>query len=173
MYFILILDYGNDATFEEFSRSAVLCFQASVCVCVCETEGQPLPEHQGVALKSLLPCQASPPPRGSEGCSTPKVYLLPLGESKLSPAPQPSLLGGSLVPRKGASLLFLPCSSPGQPAASPPLPSLPCPLPLPSQGGMQEALAIRVGRGILSTAGRSRLAAPRVPLQGGKQRILK
>lgn len=77
-----------------------LCF-VSRPLCVCETEGQPLPEHQGVALKSLLPCQASPPPRGSEGCSTPTVYLLPLGESKLSPAPQPSLLGGVSCASKG------------------------------------------------------------------------
>ena len=70
----------------------------SVCVCVCRTEGQPLPEHQGVALKSLLSCQAAP--RGSEGWRAPVAYLLHLGTSKLSSAPQLSLLVGLLCQQR-------------------------------------------------------------------------
>ena len=87
----------------------MLCFQASVCVCVCRTEGQPLPEHQGVALKSLLPRQAAP--RGSEGWRAPMVSLLLLGESKLSSAPQPSLLGSLLCQQRA-------CPSSSSPAAA-------------------------------------------------------
>lgn len=57
--------------------------------------------------------------------------------------PTAFIAGGSLVPTKGVSLLFLPLQQPGQSAASPPLPGLPCLLPMPSPGGGQGALPSR------------------------------
>lgn len=80
-----------------------LCFvSGGVCVCfsVCRTEGQLLP---GVVLKSLLPCQAALK-RGEH------LWFIfsPLGESKLCFT---LIVGESLVPAKGTSLLFLPCNT--------------------------------------------------------------
>lgn len=79
-------------------------------------------------------------------------YLFPLERSKLFSTPQPSLLRGLLCRQEACP------SSSSLPAASPPLPGLPCLLPVPSQGGGRGALFIRVGRATLSTAGRSSLA---------------
>lgn len=90
------------------------------------------------------------------------VHLLPLGESKL-----PLIASKDCVP----PLPLL--QPPGQPAASLLLLGFPYPLPLSSQDGVQEALPIRMSRSILSTTGSSRLATSGLPLQGGKQRLLK
>lgn len=89
-----------------------LCFvsrHVSVCVCVCRTEGQPLPEHQGwspCCLARLLPGALK---------SGGHLWLIfsPWERPSCPPPHSPHCWGGSLVPTKGMSLLFLPCSSQG------------------------------------------------------------
>lgn len=90
---------------------------------LCRTEGQPLPEHQRVPLKSLLPFQGLRSGEDTSSLSSPPgsiQFVLCLTALIAG--------GGSLVPTKGSSLLFLPSNS--QAAATPPLPGSLCPSPV-------------------------------------------
>lgn len=154
-YFLLILDYGNDAAFEDFFPvklcSASRCVPVSVCGW--RAEAQPLPEHQAEALRSPLPHQAAP--MGAAGQRAHMASLLSL-EAPRCPPPHSPHCCGSPMPRKVAPSFSFPSAAF--------LPVLPRFLLLPSHGSTQEALAIRVSRLIL---------CPGLSLQGGKQRVFR
>lgn len=80
-YFVLILDYGNDAAFEDFFLLSCALFPG-VCMCL-----SVLPWHQAEALRSWLPHQAAP--MGAAGWRAHVASLLPLETPHCPPPHSP------------------------------------------------------------------------------------